>query len=279
MILNNPDYMLTVKQAVDPSNPNQPPPYVIAPLGDGLAYDSSSEYAQPYAQGLFGGGGINSTSMAARVANMGGKIIGKAAPLMGIRLTAQALTANIWQGSSESELNIDIDFVTENDPDLEVRQPLLTLLKMATASVDAATGMLKSPGPNLDLRDAGKIAVNGAIATRDAVVGAGERVGILNSESGNQNSKGVSNKPPAQVGGVGGSQFWNSIVRNKISIQIGNYAYFDSVVILNVQKTYSHQMDALTGLPLYAKASVRFKPLFLVTQTDLDEIFALRPRQ
>lgn len=276
MILNNTNYIVTVKQVVDPTKPNEPGPCVIAPLSDSLSYDSSSEYSQPYAQGLFGGGGSSSTSMASRVASIGGKILKGAAPLMGIRLTAQALTAQIWQGSSESDLTLDIDFAAESDPDLEVRQPLLTLLKMATASVDAATGMLKSPGPNLDLRDAGKIAIGGALTTRDAVVGVGQRTGVINGENANLNGKSMSNSPPAKVGGLGGAQFWKSVVRNQISIQIGNYAFFDSVVILNVQKTYAHQLDALTGLPMYAKASIRFKPMFLVTQTDLDEIFALR---
>lgn len=276
MILNNPNYMVTIKQVVDPTKPNEPGPCVVAPLSDSLSYDSSSEYTTPYAQGLFGGGGSTSTSTASRIAAVGGKIIQGAAPLMGIRLTAQALTAQIWQGSSESVLNLEIDFAAESDPDLEVRTPLLTLLKMSTASVDAATGMLKSPGPNIDLRDAGRIAIGGAITTRDAVVGVGERTGIINSENANLNGKSMSNKPPAKVGGLGGAQFWKSVVRNQISIQIGTYAYFDSVVILNVQKTYSHQLDALTGLPMYAKASIQFKPLFMVTQTDLDEIFALR---
>lgn len=277
MILNNPDYLILVKQTVDPTKPNEPGASVYAALSETLGYDSSSEYDTPYAQGLFGGGGgSSSSSTMSKVINGASKVAGVASQLMGVRMTSQAQTAQIWQGSSASDIMLELEFAAESDPDLEVRQPMLTLLKMATASVDAASGMLKSPGPNLDLRDAGNIATGAYNTTRDALQGVAVRTGVMNGENANLNGKSQANKPPPFVGGVGGSQFWKSVTRNQISIQIGRYAFFDSVVILNVQKTYQHNIDALTGLPMYARVAIRFKPFFMVTQEDLDQIFALR---
>ncbi len=270
MANNNPNYLIIIKQTVDPANPGLPGPVVIAPMPDSLAFDSSSEYETPFAQGLFGKSDVTQLASAA-----------------GIRLTTQALTAKIWQGSSENDLSLELDFHAETDPDVEVRQPILTLLKMATASIDTATGMLKAPGPRIDITDTGKILSEGAstlaneasqVASALGSVFGLTKQGTLNSQTANLNGSSAASKPAAN-GGLGGSQFWKGVIRNQISVQIGNYAFFDSVVIKNVQKTYSHQIDARTGLPMHAKVSIRFAPLFLVTQEDLDQIFRIQGRQ
>lgn len=269
MAINNPAYLVIIKQVVDPSKPNEPGPVVTAPLPETTAFDSSSEYAPPFAQGVFNDGAIAQTLSS-----------------LGMRVTTQAMTAQLWQGSSESEIMLELDFQTETDPDKDVRQPILTLLKLATASVDAATGLLKSPGPRISLEDVGRIVSNAGeqlLNSGKQVLGAAGSVsGSINTNKGlngptaNLNSNNKANGQLPVENGLGGSQYWKSIVRNQISVQIGLYSFFDSVVILNTQVTYSNQIDALTGLPLHAKVSVRFKPLFLVTQDDLDKILAVR---
>lgn len=264
---SNPDYLVIIKQVPDPTKPSEAGLTVIAPLPDSFANDSTNEYSAPFAQGLFGQGAI-----------------GQALSAGGIRVASQAMTAQLWQGSNESDLMLDLEFHTETDPDTDVRQPVLTLLKLAAASVDSATGLLKSPGPQISLSDLSGIAgaAGSQLATSikqgssalGSIVGQ-VKPGKMNAQNANLNSSNQNTKPVAD-NGLGGSQYWKSVVRNQISIQIGRYAYFDSVVILNTQETKSHQMDARTGLPLHSKVSVRFKPMFQVTQEDLEKIFALR---
>lgn len=270
MKILNPDYLVIIKQTPDPKNPGQGGVTVMAPLPETLAYDSTSEYATPFAQGMLSQGNIAQALSSA-----------------GMRVTTQAMTAQLWQGSSENDIGLELEFQTYDDPDKDVRQPVLALLKLAAASVDEATGLLQSPGPRISLEDTGKILGSGASqlanSGKQALNAAGSAVGItgkldttktMNAQTDNLNSNQKSNVTPQAVeNGLGGAAYWKSLVRNQISIQIGRYAFFDSVVILNAQETKSHQIDSRTGLPLHSKVSLRFKPLFLVTQQDLEKIF------
>ncbi len=282
----NPNYTVTIKQTVDPQNPGTPGIIVTASLPETMGFDTSSEYGTPLAQGLFSGGILAKSDSALFRAI--GQAAGAAAAASGTRLTTQAMTAQIWQGSSESDLMLDLDFQTETDPNRDVRIPILNLLKLSTASIDPATGMLKSPGPRVDLTDTGNIGVAGGVQAANSVkqvggaigqIAATVKQGVMNGPNANLNGGQQGNTPPKTDAGLGGSQYWKSVIRNQISIQIGNYAFFDSVVIKNVQKTYSNIIDARTGLPLHAKVSIRFCPLFLLVQQDLDNIFAIRGGQ
>lgn len=264
MANNNPNYTVTIQQAADGSVKGSQGITVSAPMPDSFTFDTRSEYQAPYAQGLFGNGAISNL-----------------AKLGGLRLTTQALTAQIWQGSTETELGLELEFHAETDPDLEVRQPILSLLRLSTASIDPSTGALKSPGPQVNIDDAGQITADAG----NQLANTGKQIGNalisvlrparLNSENNSFNGRNSSSTPPQVQSGLGGAEYWKNRIRNQISIQIGRYAFFDSVVISNVQKTYGHQIHGPTGLPMYAKVSFQFKPLFLLVQGDLDQIFAL----
>lgn len=272
MIINNPDYLVTIVQAPDPKTPGSLGATVVAPLPPELAYDTAAEYQAPFAQGMLSGGAFMQAAAAA-----------------GIRLATQAMTAQLWQGSTENEINLDLEFQTENDPIADVRDPVLQLQKFAAASVDSATGLLKSPGPRIDLStvasaseqaltqagEAGKQAME-ALKSVIGIVGQVQTNKNLNNSSTSLNSQQQGAKTQPEQNGLGGAQFWKKNIVNNISIQIGRYAFFDSVVILNAQTTWSHEIDMTTGLPMHAKVSLRFKPLFLVTQEDLQQIFGGR---
>ncbi len=251
---NNPNYTVIIKQTADPSQKGTKGIEIVAPMPDSFMFDTKSEYATPYAQGLFGG----SSGMMAQL----GKVAGQ---LGGMRLTSQALTAQLWQGSTETSLSLELEFHAETDPDLDVRQPILALMRMATASIDPTSGLLTSPGPSITLDSAGAVASGLFSATKNTVTGQPPKQGALVGE-GTTNATAVS----------GSVKSLKETIRNQISIQIGRYAFFDSVVISNVQKTYSHQIDSKTGLPMHAKVSFTFSPLFLVVQSDLTNIFGSR---
>lgn len=263
---NNPNYQVIIQQTADPAAKTPTGISVVANLPESFAFDSTSNYDTPYAQGIFGAG-----------ANA-------AAAFTGTRLTTQAQTARIWQGATDSELMLDLEFFAENDPDADVIQKTLNMLRLTAPTIDPQTGMLRSPGPQLVLNDAGQLTSNlaqsaGASLSNLASAGAsllgfGSKAtpAQMQGQNANRSASGASNTPP-QPSAAGTADFWKRQVRNQISIKIGRYAFFDSVVILNVQKTYTHNLDALTGQPLHAKVSIRFAPLFLLTQDDIVNIF------
>jgi len=269
MANNNPNYAVIIKQAADPSVPGSTGITVTANLPDTFAFDVSADYSAPFAQGLF-----NNSGALAQIAAVNGK-----------RLTAQALTAQLWQGSNESDLLLDFEFYSENDPVNEVIKPALDLLRLTSPSIDPTTGMLKSPGPRIDLGDTGAIlsALGGQIATTAQSVAAAAgftnvKSGTMNAQNANISASGASNGPPVQQGNAGGSDFWKGKISNQISIQIGSYAFFDSVIVRNVQKTYDNQLDYQTGVPYHVKISVRFAPLMTLTQDDIVKIFSGVPK-
>ncbi len=252
MANNNPNYTVIIKQTADPSQKGIKGIEIVAPMPDSFMFDTKSEYATPYAQGLFGGG----SGMLAQI----GKVAGQ---LGGMRMTSQALTAQLWQGSTETSLNLELEFHAETDPDLDVRQPILALMRMSTASINATSGLLTSPGPSITLDSAGAVVAGLFNSAKDTVTGAPAKIGELTSGGMISQNNGVSSAVTSL----------KETIKNQISIQIGRYAFFDSVVISNVQKTYSHQIDHQTGLPMHAKVSFTFTPLFLVVQSDLTNIF------
>ncbi len=270
MKITNPDYIVTIKQAQDTQNPNKGAASIVAPLAETFSWDTSNSYEAPFAQGMLDKGGWAT-----------------AAAAMGIRLTTQAMTAQLWQGASESTLTIDLEFQTESDSIADVLNPVIALKKLAAPAV-SSSGLLQSPGPQLNLEDLGQLAKSAAttVATEGLRVAkiAGDFIGatnvvakVMNGQNAVLNADQQSANPVNNGNnGMGGAAYWKKAVRNQVSIKIGTYAFFDSVVILNVQETWSNQMDARTGTPLHAKVSVQFKPMFLVTQDDIDQILKAR---
>lgn len=263
---NNPNYQVIIQQIADPQAKTPSGISVVANLPENFAFDSSSVYETPYAQGIFGAG-----------ANA-------AAAFTGTRLTTQAQTARLWQGSSESELMLDLEFTADNDPDADVIQQTLNLLRLSAPTIDGNTGMLRSPGPQLVLNDAGRLtsdlttslasSVSAAGQAAKDIVGYGNTVkqGQMRSATATTSSSGTSSAAP-EPSAAGTADFWTRQVRNQISIRIGRYAFFNSIVVTSVQKTYISNIDQRSGLPLHAKVSLRFAPLFLLTQDDIVKIF------
>lgn len=261
---------------------------VEAPIPETFAMDLGSTYEQALPQGFSGNSAINLT-----------------AKLFGARLSVQALSAQLWSGNNEMDLAIDLEFHTENDPVADVRTPILNLMKLTTPSVSTSTGMLSSPGPSLDFsaiaNALGYGAGQGVNIAKSVSAGAQNPGSITNAIGGfvNQAVNSVKQGYQAATGGVvmtdtnqqlpdgsnavqqavgqnpslGSAAYWKTQIKNQISIRIGNYLYFDSIVITRVSNTFMSNFDAQTGLPHNVRVNVQFKPLFMVVASDLDQIF------
>lgn len=263
---------------------------IQAPMPESFMYDAASQYAAPFSAGLTGNQMIDTILR-----------VGIAA-----RLITQSLTAQFWQGSTETELGLELELQAESDPDKEVRQKILQLLKLTTPSTKTG-GLLTSPGPKIgaalikqvlaDSEAKAKSLFNGTAATDSSIsnVGTGassststtpslannivaqgqQKTGALTNPEqtiSNGTQKQASSQDASTNPTFGSADYFNQYIDDRISIKIGNYAIFNSVVITNVQVTYESQFD-INGLPHYARVAVRFKPLFMVVQSDLDKIF------
>lgn len=214
----------------------------------------------------------------------------------GAKLAVQAMTAQIWSGNTETDLSIELEFHTETDPATDVRAPILNLLKLTMPSINTSFGLLQSPGPSLNLSQllgnangqvtptsiassigsgASSLVQSGGAVLNALFTGATPTQGQLNDSSLTSND-GTNSAVPATSQSnpsLGTAAYWKSRTKNSISIRIGNYMFFDSVVITSVQQTFSSNFDAQTGLPHHAKVMVGFKPLFMLLQDDLEQLF------
>lgn len=265
MYRSNPHYTVTIQQSHESASDARTGNVTIvrAPLPETFMYDQASQYEAPFTQALTGSSILNSM-----------------ARMVGMKLVTQALTAQIWQGSNETELGLDLEFQTEQDADLDVRQPVLNLMKMVTPS--DSNGFLETPGPSLDFRDlistissADREQLAEYVSDGSPIAGAiVQRTNLIDTNTSTTDGGNQSNpdNSPAQPGSSLVDQVKRNI-KNQISIRVGNFAFFDSVVITNVQKTYTSVPDAISGIPHHVRVSVRFKPLFMVVQSDLEKIF------
>lgn len=91
----------------------------------------------------------------------------------------------------------------------------------------------------------------------------------------NDSSKSVSTDKPATITGNSWLSPSSSVpIRNQISLSLGMYLYFPSIVITNVSSTVLHQFDAY-GRPMSMEINISFRPLILPTQEDYANMFSL----
>jgi hypothetical protein len=272
-------YIVTIIQNSNPAI------VVEAPIPDSFWFDVGATYEQMLPQGF-----------------TNNKVVNTAAALTGTRLAVQALTAQLWAGNTDSELSMELEFHTETDPVQDVRTPIVNLLKLTMPTIDTKSGFLGSPGPQIDFSKAGTVfsdAVNSVASDAGGLLGglasgmastvsaAAKEVGSYlgfgtapkpaslqdsNAQPSDGNNDAIS-KSLQQNPNLGTAKYWNTMIKNKISISIGNYLYFDSVVITRVSQTFASNFDAQTGLPHNVRVAVAFKPLFMLAQEDLDTLF------
>lgn len=260
--MQNTNYMVVIQQHQTASNTVIT---VNAPMPETFAFDTEASYETALPQGFTNNPFIKLAGM-----------------LTGTRLAVQALTAQLWQGNSAAQLSMELEFHTETDPVADVRTPVTNLLMMSMPSTSTSTGLLTSPGPSWDLsaltnlynlaNAASQAQTNSTTITANQLGTNAIPATMTNSNTSTANGASTSTAS-SQSPSLGTSAYWKSQVKNPIAIQLGNYLYFDSIVITQVQQTFSSNFDSITGLPHYVKVQVSFKPLFMLTQQDLPTLF------
>ena len=289
--MSNPSYLVYIQEFAAAGSTG-PAISITAPIPESVMYDASSSYEMRLPQGPDKG------------------LLGTVTEAFGMKLAVQALTAKLWSGSTSGAITIPLEFVTESDPIADVRTPIVNLMKLVTPSTNSSSGLLQSPGPQLDFSQLVQLAKDAASQISGIINNTGPGVGqqgsfssgaILNGLGGLGNPN-VTNiqltqtsminsavqtpdgtnatlfKNPTQNPSMGTAAYWKSQVSNRISIRIGNYLFFDNVIITHVSQEFMSNFDAVTGLPHHVRVQLTFEPMFMVTQQDLDNIY-LNPGQ
>jgi hypothetical protein len=255
---------------------------VRASMPQEFMFDTSSSYEAPFSQGMMG---------------MLPAGIGTAAKAVGLQLATQAMSAQIWQGSSTNQFQIPLTFQVETDINRDVLEPLMKLMFLTVAREEDEGGLLSAPGPHIDLKslvsnigaELGEVS-SGAMDsfTRARTTGetpildkakdyGGRLTSALTKTDFTQFMKvsadialDIKNGANATVGR--GSRAISSSIKNNISLYIGRYMYFPSVVIKDVQQTHSVQ-PLRDGNYSRVEVTVAFETFFQPTQRDISTMF------
>jgi hypothetical protein len=231
---------------------------VDAWLPETVGVDVNATYDTPYAQGL---GGVNER-------------LGAFAQFIGMNLTTQALTAQIWQGGAFINFQLPFVFHAENSAELDVMEPIKKLLRLTMPKDPSGGGILEAPGPHVDIK---KLAQNGGTGVAKAVQdfresGLKTMIDTAKKTLDDPLGTAVTVKNAANNVSQRMSQALVNSVVNNISLYIGQFLYFPSVVVTDVSPTFDVTLDS-TGKPTRATVDVSFRTFYVPTQNDIELMF------
>ena len=228
---------------------------VDAWLPETIGMDVSASYDAPLAQGLLG-------SLPA---------IGSLAKFVGLALTTQAFTIQVWQGGTYIDFTFPLIFQAENNSARDVMKPIKDLLKLTMPKDPYNGGLLEAPGPRLSLD---RLASNGlenvtniAGAGISTLWDTGKQVATGNL---GQALIGIKSKAAA-VAQPTSSAIWNA-VENNISLYVGKFLYLPAVVVTDVSPTFDVQIGPDNN-PMKATVNVTFRTFYTLTDKDIEVIF------
>jgi len=238
---------------------------VEAWLPETLMLDVAAKYDAPFEQGL------GSLSSLAGISSM--------ARFLGLSLTTQAMTAQVWQGGSFIDLSIPLVFQTENSAANDVMLPIKQLLSLTMPKDPGGGGFLTAPGPRIDIN---KLGSNGIDLVKSAGGAISDAVTGIISGSGSVSDTGKTLAPGSSfldraankandVAKTVSNALVNSVTNN-ISLYIGQFLYFPSVVITDVSPTY----DVVLGVdknPVRASVNVGIRTFYMPTSQDIETMF------
>lgn len=225
---------------------------VEAWLPETLSTDIQASYESPLAQGLNG--------------LLPG--IGAMARFMGVNLTTQALTTQVWQGGGHIQFTLPLIFQAETDAALEVMEPIKQLFSLTLPKDESGGGLLSAPGPHLDAK---RLINNGMSSAWDQAKGAAKSlVNTGLSVVGAEQFKKTEGE--AQSLAQATSRAIVNSVKNNISLHLGQFMYFPSVVIKDVSPTFDVTLSKDKN-PMRATVNVNFETFYIPTSQDLEVMF------
>jgi len=285
----SPDYKLHVSATrTDPRTNRAGVLYVSAHLPEEFEISVSSDYDTPFAEGVL----------------RDRERLKLGARLLGVGTTTQIMSLQVWQGSAPIDLNIPIHFLLDSDPETDILRPIRDLMSLSLPSTfgllngatpvevsgGALTGLgdvMRSPGPkvralqNVETQSAtDRILLDEALgpgvaeAAQELLRAGAEGIGIggiFDVDTGRDRSS-------ADIARDGFNQARNldvsSLVElyDNISIQIGSYMYFPSVVVTNVSMSNQIRLDRRSRKPIQANVTLGFRTVVTPKAEDMAAI-------
>lgn len=273
---------------------------ISAWLPDTFTLDVTSEYDTPAANMLnqvIGGWMDKHAPKAAGLARIAGTI---ARAQTGYTLVAQDMTTFVWAGSAPWTFTLPFVFTADTDAKLDVTNQVRDLMMLA-APRRGALGLLVSPGPTIDIAG---LVVDLAKQISSKIPEAGDLLSdvtsfitdqekrfqslitsvpgsSINDSGPNRASQTMQSASGAQAGGVNTTPnqaqqddwgMWSSHIKHNVSLLVGKFMRFPSVVVVDVGSVYNTIFDTF-GNPVRASVNVTFKTLMTPTQDDLNRMF------
>lgn len=231
--------------------------FVEAWLPETLATDINANYESPMAQGLNG--------------MMPG--LGAIARFAGMNLTTQALTAQIWQGGGHIQFSLPFVFQAETSAAAEVMEPIKQLftLTLPKDTADSGGGLLQAPGPHFDYKQLW----DSAPELRKLITEGSITEGVMSDTGATATSTNTSFgalKSAADKVAQTTSAALVAALKGNISLYIGQFMYFPSVIIKDVNPTFDVILDQDKN-PMRATVNVNFETFYVPTSYDLNNMF------
>jgi hypothetical protein len=237
---------------------------VEAWMPETLAMDVNATYEAPFAQGL----------------NQVNENLGAVARFLGVNLTTQALTAQIWQGGAFIEFSLPLIFQADSSAAYDVMEPIKKLFSLTMPKDPEGGGLLEAPGPRIDLnrlasnaRENGGQVLNQLLSTTTSNIS--NPAQMLNSaREAFSNPTGFVQQAlnTANEGAQAVSKAIVASVKNNISLYLGQFLYFPSVVITDVNPTYDVVLSRDKN-PMRATVNINFRTFYVPTDRDISIMF------
>lgn len=281
----------------------------VAALPPDFDWSTESKYDTPFSDFLSG------------IANAVSPTAAGIARASGLAMVTQALTAQVWSGSTSGAITLPLVLQAETDEVKDVLDPLIKLIRLNTADTVQSGGLLRAPGPSFDISTIAKPILDTANKVTNAAgstigssggllpgaktfggqIASAAQAGLTNAIEAGANM--VTNAGAAlqkgqvadfAVGAVGSmvsgvdraagslDSIMQGSVRNRISLKIGNYMFFDNVVITGITQKHFVQpvgkgYGKSTGNMQRVELGVTFEPFFQLTHSDIRKIFINGP--
>ena len=192
-----------------------------------------------------------------------------ASRLAGYGTTTQIMSMQVWQGSEPMSMSLPVHFLYHDDVIEDVIRPMKALLSLSVPRSRSGSGspvdVLESPGPRLRWKSgagekpatvAQRVIKTAAAAALSAATG--DVDAALESASALE------------------SDFLSNVqIDRNISIDIGDFMSFESVVIPEVSSTYEIKLDRVSRRPIALEATIQFITFLAPTVESLDRIFGV----
>lgn len=255
-------------------NASKPSTTVVAFLPEEISLDIQSRYATPFGEGLLP---MDS-------------FVTKAMRTFGISGVSREMSLKVWEGTDGITVSLPLTFTVMDMHagrkfSTNIVDQILELVAMCAPSKKSGNIFLDPPGPTVVFNTDKVVDV---MYTKDSLVTSnesGEQAAQTTNDSETQTvevEKPTSGTSKAMKVVTEGKEKLVRLVQSitesilafdtKVSVYLGDFLYFDNVVIDSVSQQYSTIFDK-KGQPLYATVNVQFTTMFAPTIEDIREIF------